>query len=262
MKGALRSHTERRLWGWGVRVCDLFNKPNCGSQAQEHMEKNAQEYPHGPAIYAAACPACRCFGHIHLAGRWRFTDAPFMLGRDAAQVRDGVGINRRTGGSQANVLYRYEVLTRGAFATTLTLVNYELWQLGLLAYLLDDLATGHARLGGGTRRGLGRVTCQVTGMQWRFPAGLAAYSGQELRLRPLAPPRPDADYGLQDTPDAEIVVGPVAREGSGPLTTYTLRIGADVQPVEALWANAARYWLTVRSRFPASDADAQPGGTA
>jgi CRISPR/Cas system CSM-associated protein Csm3 (group 7 of RAMP superfamily) len=83
-------------------------------------------------------------------------------------VRDGVGIDRRSGAAAHNVKFQYEAITAGQFKTTLTLVNYELWQLGLVAHLLADLDSGTLTVGYGARRGLGRVRVGVQSvrLQW------------------------------------------------------------------------------------------------
>jgi CRISPR/Cas system CSM-associated protein Csm3 (group 7 of RAMP superfamily) len=172
LRGVLRSSAERLIGRWQPGWTELSDP----FRADEGAELSARHTaPSSAATYAAAGPIERCFGHTALRGRWTIGDA-WIADERAAQprlvVRDGVGIDRRTGAAEDGLKYQYETLVPGrqplAFETTLTLVNFEQWQLGLLAHLLAALDGGAIRLGYGTRRGLGCVRLRVAALAFRW----------------------------------------------------------------------------------------------
>lgn len=169
LRGLLRTMAERIVGRWRpdlARASDPFHN------AAEHwtqQQRDIKQSPGSKAIYYTAGPLDRCFGHTALRGRWSVADAWMQNDQEASViVRDGVGINRATGAAQNDVKFQFEAITGGVFSTTLTLVNYELWQLGLLAHVLAALDGGAIRLGYGTRRGMGRVQVHVAKMAWHW----------------------------------------------------------------------------------------------
>ena len=155
LKGVLRSHAERIARTLKARsVCDVFRRaPIQGCSAR--VEKTG-----GPADYRNVCPACRLFGSLRWRGRFHIDDGYLTEASVATstELRDGIAIDRVTGGVAGNAKFDMEVLPAGvAFGTQLRVVNFEMWQLGWLAYVLRDLADGHLSVGSGTSRGLGRV---------------------------------------------------------------------------------------------------------
>jgi CRISPR/Cas system CSM-associated protein Csm3 (group 7 of RAMP superfamily) len=85
------------------------------------------------------------------------------------ETRTGVAIDRILG-SVAHGPFDFEVVTRGAFATTIQLRNFEVWQLGLLALVLRDLEEGLIPIGFGKSRGLGDVEAKVNLFKVRYPS--------------------------------------------------------------------------------------------
>jgi CRISPR-associated RAMP protein (TIGR02581 family) len=188
LKGVLRSHAERiartLCWEpeeWRVGACNPFltkrqetdwdRQGFCGAKFEE-LKKRAQtarstvEALTTPVIYRDSCPACKVFGSTFLIGRLSVPD--LYLKKDSAyhtERRDGVGIDRFTGGSSPNALFNLEVVTNAVFEThetqQLRLINFELWQLGWLAYVLRDLSEGLISIGSGKSRGLGQVSAEV-----------------------------------------------------------------------------------------------------
>src|SRR5581483_1816282 len=76
---------------------------------------------------------------------------------------DGVGIDRLTGGASHGAKFELEVMSTGAiFETDIHLRNFEIWQLGMLFIVLQDLADELIRIGSGRSRGLGKVTAQIS----------------------------------------------------------------------------------------------------
>lgn len=167
LRGVLRRAAERIVGRWHPKLAsDPFENP---AQDWIQRERSALHRVTGAQIYNRAGPIERCFGHTALRGHWRCDDAWMQDEAQAAVVvRDGVGINRRTGAAQNDIKFQFEAISGGVFQTTLTMVNYELWQLGLLAHVLAALDDGTVWLGYGTHRGLGRVRVRVSRMLWRW----------------------------------------------------------------------------------------------
>jgi CRISPR/Cas system CSM-associated protein Csm3 (group 7 of RAMP superfamily) len=178
LRGVLRVAAERVVARWRpewARASDPFRCAS-GRWVDQQRQLESKPRPTGADIYAMAGPIERCFGHTALRGRLTVADAYLVHERDAAPiVRDGVGINRSTGAAAENIKFQFEAITGGVFKTTLVLVNYECWQLGLLAHMLAALDDGVVRIGYGTYRGLGRVRVAVDELRWRWyvaPASL------------------------------------------------------------------------------------------
>lgn len=84
------------------------------------------------------------------------------------EIRDGVAIDRLTGGAAGGAKYDLEVLTRGEFGTTLDIRNFERWQLGLIALVLRDMEQGLVRVGFGKSRGMGRFRAKITNFRLTY----------------------------------------------------------------------------------------------
>jgi len=137
----------------------------------------------GP-VHAMLCPACRMFGSQAIASRVRFADA---LPTDATwrmanltEERQGVAIDRRTGGPSRGKLYGSEIVVGGRYAAVITLENFEMWQLALIGQVLLDVTEGLTRFGSAKSRGLGVFGLEAMGLELRqqrghtAPAGIAA----------------------------------------------------------------------------------------
>lgn len=115
-------------------------------------------------VYRESCPACRLFGSTYFIGRLNLDDA--YLAEDSREFldkRDGVGIDRLTGGAFSKAKFDLEAVSSGVrFKTRVHLRNFECWQLGAVLIILEDLKDGLIRLGSGTSRGLGAVTAAYT----------------------------------------------------------------------------------------------------
>lgn len=115
------------------------------------------------AIYRESCAACRIFGSLHFGGRFSIGDAfPTSDGRPVVSHRNGVGIDRYTGGTVPGVLFDLVVLEGGTFKTNLRVQNFELWHLAVLYFLLTDLQDEIISIGSGRSRGLGRIRGRTT----------------------------------------------------------------------------------------------------
>jgi CRISPR-associated RAMP protein (TIGR02581 family) len=199
LKGVFRSHLEKI-----IRTIDADNKTlvcvpykmsekpdkeflkaqncniSCGEKflyrqkKNEWSKKNENESPPpSHIVYKESCPICRLFGSFFFKGRISISDG--YLTKDGMntyilETRDGVAIDRFTGGAatKSGAKFQIQVVTNGEFETTMTVRNFELWQLGLLGMLITDLQNETIQLGSGTSRGLGRIKGDVSKLTIRF----------------------------------------------------------------------------------------------
>ncbi len=172
LKGALRSHAERiirTVHGEASPACcdPLDGRNSCGSRTRT-IKPAAEQYK-------ALCLACRIFGHTVQASHFTIADAYPSNAIDEPpdlQVRHQVAIDRLSGGVAVGP-FEIEVAQSGRFETQITLINFERWQLGLMALVLRDLVEGRLLLGYGKSRGLGRVKAYVGRMEIAYPGRLS-----------------------------------------------------------------------------------------
>jgi len=172
LRGVIRSHAERILRTLRLErsECDITQR---GKACTERSgRRNGEKFP-----YKKHCFACRTFGSTELASRTRFTDAyPWPLTADREAMQQAAGeiilesrtsnkIDRRRGVAARGALFTAEVVSSGSFHSEVTLRNYQLWQIALLALVLRDINAGHQRLGASKSRGLGKVKIAITDFQ-------------------------------------------------------------------------------------------------
>ena len=170
LKGALRSHIERiirTVHGDAPEICcDLFDKKQaCGVRLKD-VEDTARQY-------RGLCLACRIFGHTVHAGHLLTADAYPPTPINLLPIRHQVAIDRLSGGVAVGP-FDLEVALEGRFETRLTLINFERWQVGLLALALRDMAEGRLLLGYGKSRGLGRVNVYFGRLEIAYPGHFTA----------------------------------------------------------------------------------------
>ncbi|MGH7453564.1 MAG: type III CRISPR-associated RAMP protein Csx7, partial [bacterium] len=167
LKGTIRSHAERLARTLNdFAACDPLagrrDKVRSCSAALDIMKRDQKERDLAtPAVYQHSCPICRLFGNTWIMGRLATADAYAEGEAPQPQQRDGVGIDRFTGGASRGAKFELEVITGGAFKTALHLQNFELWQLGLIGFVLQDWRDGLVRMGSGKSRGLGKVIADI-----------------------------------------------------------------------------------------------------
>lgn len=188
LKGVFRSHIEKIVCSLKSRVvCYPFELSDttrekiadlkqlqsdylesCGGIFNQYA-KRSEEYrrrleERTDLVYAASCPTCRLFGSTGFIGRIAIGDA--YLAPEQEQIReqrDGVGIDRLTGGASHGAKFELEVVSSGvSFETNIHLRNFEIWQLGMLFVVLQDMADELIRLGSGRSRGLGQVKAEIS----------------------------------------------------------------------------------------------------
>ena len=151
---------------------DEFNGRLKEFEKQQRLRKqnnqpplNDSENPLGKTdmIYRDSCPACRLFGSTSFIGRVSIDDAYLVNPAESRnERRDGVGIDRLTGGASHGAKFELEVVSRGVeFATTIYLRNFEVWQLGMLFLVAQDMEDELIRIGSGRSRGLGSITARI-----------------------------------------------------------------------------------------------------
>jgi CRISPR-associated RAMP protein (TIGR02581 family) len=248
LKGVLRSHAERITRTLRMpSACDPFSKDGetmfCGERF-EQRKKQFQEEPGTPEVYGQSCPICKLFGSTWYGSRLATADAYAVGPAPRPESRDGVGIDRFTGGASRGAKFDLEVITGGVFETSLHLRNFELWQLGLIGFLVQDLKDGLIRVGMGKSRGLGKVTGQVQGVRLDY-LGLEVPQPENGRLALCGvgslTPRVAA-YGMMTPDEVSVDFSGVARS-SGVRTTYTF--SEDTFP----WAEVAPRWVSYISSY-------------
>jgi len=169
IKGLLRSYTEKIARTLNEEAAcmpymtikdaksdeSLLKYVSCGELFKEKYGK--QDAPTSIA-YKDSCPICKLFGSTYFVGRLETSDAYIKKDSEyALEERDGVGIDRFTGGAAKRAKFSLQVLSQGTFSSSLRIRNFELWQLSLALIALKDFLNGFVRIGYGKSRGLGKV---------------------------------------------------------------------------------------------------------
>jgi CRISPR-associated RAMP protein (TIGR02581 family) len=182
LKGVFRSHIEKVVGSLKPRiVCDPFSQASkqtvpieqrkqdfltsCGNEiirfTKNHSDQRHLPEEHTDAVYGLSCPTCRLFGSTGFIGRVSIGDA-LLASSAITEQRDGVGIDRFTGGASHGAKFELEVVSTGVtFETDIHLRNFEIWQLGMLFVVLQDMEDELIRIGSGRSRGLGKITATI-----------------------------------------------------------------------------------------------------
>jgi CRISPR/Cas system CSM-associated protein Csm3 (group 7 of RAMP superfamily) len=169
-----------------ITACDPFEQGEV--PARSCSTRLAKE--HASVPYAAVCPACRLFGCTGTASRVQISDAD--IEKTARSVyRDMIGIDRFTGGvyqgeitedgkKKGGANMRFHALEGASFETHLTITNFELWQLGLLAFVFRDFEEGLISMGFGKTKGFGQVKGAIQNIEIVYPRGRSEGKLQDL----------------------------------------------------------------------------------
>ncbi len=207
LKGMIRSYAEkicRSLKDDPVPVCLPYLE--YGEQSEERRQASCglrllklikRKTLSSSEMYRLSCPACRFFGSHVFAGRFAISDAYLTkqfkaTGDPLFEHRDGVAIDRITGGAAGGAKYDLEVLTSAEFCTTLEIRNFERWQLGLVGLILRDMEQGLLRIGFGKSRGMGRFQAKITKFKIMYYKKTSHLSG----LAAFCPVNERNSYGL------------------------------------------------------------------
>lgn len=239
LKGALRSQAERIL---RTLRADSACYPNdergplrsCGRRIEER-EREAQRGDRrqtvpGNIVYRDSCAACKLFGSTALAGRVAVSDGYLAGDEPPALVRrDGIGIDRFSGAASLRSRYELEAVTDVTFAFSVTLTNFEVWQLALLGLALHDLVGGRLPLGSGKSRGLGAVAGALTSLELAYPRTSRA-AGEPALLGVGALSEDGGRYGYRGDDRLALEGAATADEG----IRRVVRLSEDATPWPAL----------------------------
>lgn len=171
LKGVFRSQAERIARTLGLKCCDPLDRERACDERVRKLKKIAaqrQEALTSARIYRELCTICRIFGHTVQASHLQISDAYPEKPVARTERRDGVAIDRISGAVAAGP-FTLEVVTEGRFASRLSLYNFQLWQVGLLALVLRDMNEGRVPIGFGKSRGLGRVKVDYRRLEISYP---------------------------------------------------------------------------------------------
>lgn len=191
LKGTVRSYCEKIARTVGADCCDPLSQNACDKRPEKEIRRRKEENRQRPSgerlsetlttaeTYGLLCTACRMFGHTVMAAHVRFSDAyplnpvdPDDLtafdAANATEQRDGVAIDRISGAVAVGP-FNLEVVTKGTFFGDLVIRNFQLWQIGLLAIALRDIARERVPIGFSKSRGLGRVNVRYRELEVAYP---------------------------------------------------------------------------------------------
>lgn len=237
LRGPLRAQCERILRSVlpaevrpPATACDPFETED---DATKSCSKRLDERSVDPP-YAAACPCCKLFGCTATASRIELGDADIGHpegDRFHSVYRDMIGIDRFTGGVHSGANMRFHALENTAFTTTVTARNFELWQLGLLAFALRDFEEGRVSIGFGKTKGFGKVEATVARVVLTYPRGRAM--GRVEHLGSLAGSEEVGRYALRSDEPPECPLKDVPSQGIDLYSRF------EVQDLPTFWAGAA-----------------------
>lgn len=252
LKGTFRSHAERIARTLQEEsVCGVFRDADVkGCSCRIDGSGTRRDY-------RESCPACRLFGNTHWKGRFRTGDA-YLVEEDRdvePELRDGVGIDRVSGGAADRAKFDYEVVPAGVeFRTRFELVNFECWQLGWVAYVLRDLMDQRVRIGTGTSRGLGRIQAHLDVLSLEYVGEPGVLDESIPGIGALVSDSERHDYGLVEEDRVSRPDGLTFTRPAGSLRTEArLNQWRDQQELLAAVAPAWDDYIQSAPRVGASD---------
>lgn len=158
LKGTLRRAAEHVLEGAGQDCCDAEHP--CSERQNVKQAKDAV------ALYRALCPACRMFGSRVMRSHIIVTDCFPAEAANPIPARGDAP----------------ETVIDEPFYGTLSLRNFERWQVGLLSLLISRLNLADVQMGSGRTEGMGCVSMRYMVLSLLYP-GLEPDAAQRERLR-------------------------------------------------------------------------------
>jgi CRISPR/Cas system CSM-associated protein Csm3 (group 7 of RAMP superfamily) len=171
LKGVLRSYSERILRSFDEKyACDPLDENNSCSGSLKKVKESLEE--RGKSlnvvdIISLLCPICLLFGCTEYAGRVEVDDA-FCSEKPEAEGQTGIAIDRFTGGVVNKKLFTRNPLTSFSFPASISIKNFQLWHIGLLALVLRDINREIAKLGSGKGTGYGGVAVNIKSVEFSY----------------------------------------------------------------------------------------------
>src|SRR5258708_37232145 len=139
LKGTLRRAAEDVLEGAGLDCCDRENP--CSAREAVKSARGAAE------VYRALCPACQLFGSQAMRSHVILTDAFPAEAVDPSQSRRHEGD---------------ETVIDLPFYGTLSLRNFERWQVGLFSLIMSRINLAEVQLGANRSAAVGWMTVRYS----------------------------------------------------------------------------------------------------
>src|SRR5258708_17172940 len=156
LKGTLRRAAEDVLEGAGLDCCDRENP--CSARDAVKSARGAAE------IYRALCPACRLSGSQAMRSHVILTDA------FPAEAVDPAASRRNEGD---------ETVIDLPFYGTLSLRNFERWQVGLFSLIMSRINLAEVQLGANRSAGMGCITVPYDHVSLLYPGLERKHQRQE-----------------------------------------------------------------------------------
>jgi len=222
-KGVLRSHAERILRSFSSDfACNpLAQESNktqgmrlsCSKRIEQLKEERGSISP--AEVHRQICPSCRLFGCTGFAGRILLDDI-FPETRNQPLREAHIAVDRFTQGVALGPFGR-QPLDDLRFKVPITVVNFELWQLGLLALVVRDMNEGLVTIGSGGRHGHGEVKAKIEQAQLRYvKSRLAPRKSNRgwilVGISSLLPDEQAKAYGYTEEPPYEVPGGVEVQE--------------------------------------------------
>ena len=263
LKGVVRSHIEkvvRTLRPNETVIADPFKRdgPDQAVGYWLQQRKDALRTQHredeltNALAYANSDPAARLFGSTFYSGRVSIGDAYLAPnspgGPRPTEQRDGVGIDRLTGGAYPGAKFELEVVAAGTiFQTEVLLRNFECWQLGAILLVVQDLEDELIRIGSGGSRGLGAVQGSLTNVRTHHLGPTPGRSAETIwGLGTFLDRVSDHSYGTWHDDTLSVLSAPITTI-SGVRSVQTWQEGS----LQALKQTAIAEFVKCMERFPA-----------
>ena len=258
LKGAIRAHCERIVRTLGgenpspneVWACEPLEQDSPCRQLDKKYNGN------GAAIHKNSCTICQIFGSTDISAHARIADAyPVNPEEIRREERNGVAIDR-VFGSVAHGPFNFEVITAGAFKTTIHVKNFTTAQLALIALAIRDFDQQRVGIGFAKSRGLGQVNMKVNSVEIRYPTAVVEdnqieFLGQLSKkltdnkivvgAGELVSPDDQEAYGFPESDAVETEV-PIKADEFGLGATLNFETETDIT---ALWSGCVNSWREV-----------------
>lgn len=154
-------HTIRGTYG--LRRGEVSDSELREWNEHHHAYKPAELEP--SALYTILSPASQLFGCTLHAGLVTLDDAHIASTKtttpNTTEPRSHVAIDRFTGSVGEGPYFEKHASATTRLHTKLTITNFALWHIGLLALVFQEINQGYVHIGGNTRKGQGKMQIEV-----------------------------------------------------------------------------------------------------